>query len=444
MKCPSCGLEIPDDTVICPYCTAHVKKRVRIKTLYILALSLIIVSSVYATLAYTNSGVGVSKIANLSIDDNYRFVHVQGTVTGYPFAYETPYGVSQIGFTISDGTGQLTVKIYSNLVAQAVKEHKVPGLGDWVDVQGTFSYGTRKSLTVNDLYLLQIKHTGYSEENVNSIASATPWTFKNNEPVTLKGNITGVRQYSFGYIATIDNRVDLLIPKAYTALNMLNLRELGSGVVQFYGALLFYQPVKPSSDYTTVNLSEVMKAPESYNRTNVHIPWADVLAKNDTAGTLLIRANETNITVYAKDVRRYRVGDHVEIQGKFVNYHGEWEISVLRKTDFITTPSWEVVAHPSFKVIEKKSYVNETPERLNSLVRISGVVADFRPLSSGYLITLWSNNSSYSVYVENVMSVSGALNSGEKIVVKGMVTEYNGALEIKVRAYTDDSVEVIA
>ncbi len=441
MKCPSCGLEIPDDVEICPYCTAHVKRRVRIRAIYVIALVLILVSGVYGTLAYVNAGVPVSKISSLGIDDNYRFVHVEGVVTGYPFAYETPYGVTQIGFTISDGTGQLTVKIYSDQVEQAVKLGKIPGLGDRVDVSGTFAYSSRKSISVNDVYLLHVYRSDYRSVTVKGISDASPWDFKNYEAVSVRGNITGVRQYSFGDIATIDNGVDLLIPRAYIALHLVDLKNMSSGVVEFYGATLYYQPVKPSSDYQVVNLSDVMKNPEAYNKTNVRVPWALVIDKNKDASTIEVRANNTNITVYARDVSRIRIGSHVEIQGKFVNFHGEWEISAVRKTDFVSTPSWEVVAHPSFKIIEKKNY-GKFPAPVNSFVEMSGVVADYRPLKVGVLVTLWSNNASYSVYVENDGSIRGTLQPGAHVGVHGIVTEYSGQLEIKVRSYTNDYLEV--
>ncbi len=441
MKCPSCGLEIPDDVEICPYCTAHVKRRVRIKSIYIVALVLIIVSATYATLAYADTGVPVRSISSLGVDDNYRFVHVRGTVVGYPYAYETPYGVTQIGFTISDGTGKLTVKIYSNQVQEAVRENKVPALGDKVDVEGTFSYSSRKSLSVNDVYLLNVHHQRYRDVDVHEIADASPWSFESYTAVSFTGNVTGVRQYSFGDIATVDGQVDYLIPRAYLSLHMLDLKKLASGKVKFYGSLLYYRPAKPSSEYQEVNLSKVMENPEAYNRTNIRVPWALVLARDVDNNMLTVSANGTNITVYTRYASKIYVGSHVEIQGRFVNYHGVWEISAVRKTDYVVTPGWEVVAHPDFKIIEEKSY-GSLPAPVNSLVELDGVVADARPLGTGMLLTLWSNNTSYPVYVEDEGSIHGTIGPGAHVVVKGMVTMYRNEIEIKVRAYTLDSVEV--
>ena len=443
MKCPSCGMEIPDDVEICPYCTANVKKRVRIKAIYVVALTLIIVSATYAIFAYTQSGVEISKIGSLSINENYNFVHVRGVVVSYPRTYDSNYGVTQLSFTIDDGTGQITVKIYRDLIPRVVEEHKVPGIGDVVDAQGTFSYGTRKSLTINNVDFLNIEKGKYRGVNLKDVAMASPWDFKNGELIYVEGNITSVKEYSFGYISSIDDSVDLLIPHAYTSLALVNLSKLGSGIARIYGSLEFYQPKDHSSDYIAVNMSEVMKDPEEYNKTNVFVEWAQVVDKDEDNSTIMVNDNGTNVTVYSSyGVKYYDVGDYVQIQGKFVNYHGIWEISVTRKNDYITEPRWEIIMSSQYKIIEEKSYGSDMS--VYSLVELKGVVADYRTLSYGYLVTLWANNQSYDVYIENENSVNGHLDYGSNLVVKGMVTLYNGEKEIKVRAYTLDSVEVVS
>ncbi len=444
MKCPSCGMEIPDDSEICPYCTARVHKRIRIKTIYIVALALLVVAASYATLAFVASEVEISKIADLGLNDNYNFVHVRGTVVDYPRTYDTSYGVEQLSFRISDGTDTLLVKIYRDLVDRVVEENKVPGIGDEVDVQGTFTYGTSKGLIVNNVEFLRVSRVKFSEVPLSEIASASPWDFKNGDAVSVVANITGVREYSFGYIATMDDSLDVLIPRAYTSLSLLNLAELGSGVVRVDGTLQFYEPIKPSSDYVEVNMSEVMSNPGEFNNTNILVRWATVVSKDADSRTLVVNANGTNITVYSsRGVDYYDPGDHVEIQGKFTYYGGAWEISVTRKNDFITEPRWEVIMHPSYGVVEKKNYVENGTMDLYSFVEIRGIVADYRELSSGYLLTLWNGSSSYSVYVENKKSIAGNINYGSEVLVRGIVTLYRGDKEVKVRAYTHDSVEVV-
>ncbi len=439
-------MEIPDDSEICPYCTAHVKKRVRIKSIYVFALILILVSATYAVLAYTSSGVQITKISNLTIDDNYRFVHVRGTVIKYPTAYDSNYGVTQLSFVLSDGSGEITVKIYRDLVDKVVKEHKVPGIGDTVDVEGTFSYGSRKSITVNNVEFLNIYCGTFTPVHIKALAQGSPWDFKNGELVAVEGNITSVREYSFGFISSIDDSVDLIIPHAYTTLGIVDTKLLGSGVVKIYGSLKFYQPKNPSPSYETVNLSKVMKNPESYNKSSIHIPWARVVKQDTKNSAIVVNANGTNVTVYSRHgVAHYSPGDFVEIQGKFTQYNGTWEISVTRSSDFITEPRWEIImSSKQFEIINKKTYSNTTNPQIYSLVEAKGVVADYRDLSAGYLITLWSNNHTYDVYVESVNSVSGKLDYGERVIVKGMVTLYKGEKEFKVRAFTNDSVEVVS
>ncbi len=436
-------MEIPDDAKICPYCTADVKNRVRIKVIYVLALTLIIVSASYAIFAYTQSGVEITKIRNLTINENYNFIHVRGTVVSYPRTYDSNYGVTQLSFMVDDGTGQITIKIYRDLIPTVVKEHKVPGIGDVVDAQGTFSYGRKKSLTINNADFLNVEKGKYESANLRDIANGSPWDFKNGELVYTEGNITSVREYSFGYISSVDDSVDLLVPHAYTSLDLVNLSELGSGIAKIYGSLEFYEPKSHSSDYIAVNMSEVMKNPEEYNKTSVFVEWAKVVDKDEDNSTLVVSDNGTNVSVYSSHgVKYYNLGDYVQIQGKFVNYHGVWEISVARVNDFIIEPRWEIIMDSQYEIIEKKSYGSNMS--VYSLVEMNGVVADYRALSSGYLVTFWSNNHSYDVYVENGDSIKGNFDYGSSVIVKGMITLYNGEEEIKVRAYTEDVMGVIS
>ena len=442
MKCPSCGREIPDDTTICPYCTANVKRRVRIKIIYIVAITLVIVSSFYAFLAYASPGVAITKIGNLGVEQNYNFVHVRGEVVDYPRVYEGDYGVTEVVFTVNDGTGDISVRIYRSLVEKAVEQGKIPGVGDTVDVSGTFSYSTRKSLTVNNIDLLKVMKEKFNPTSLDKIYESPPWALQENFGVTVTGNITGMREYSFGFIATIDEKVDFLIPRAYYSLNMINLKDISSGYVSVDGALQFYEPYTPSIHYPVMNLSEVMKNPEDYNNTNIKILWGEVMDKNEDKRILNVRDNNTNITVYvASGVKYYDVGDHVEIQGKFQYYNGSWEISVIRRNDYVSEPKWEIITHPSYHVIYRKNYTSGDFEMF-SFREIGGIVIDYAHLSSGMSITVWSNNSSYNVYVENPASIKGSVDYGSKVIVKGMVTIYNGEWEIKVRAYSYDTVEV--
>lgn len=445
MICPSCGREIPDDVDICPYCTANVKSRIKIVKFYILAVILIIVGASYATLAYTSSEVPVVKICDLGIGDNYKFVHVRGEVADYPHVYESEYGVSELRITISDGTDELTIKIYRDLIGKMVEENKVPGIGDVVDAQGIFTYTTQKSLTINEAKNFRILSRGsFREMKVNEIASGNPWKFREGDRVWITGNITGVREYSFGYIARIDDSIDVVIPRSYSSLKIVDFRDMGSGVVKIYGVLKFYRSKEPTSSYQEVNLSAIMQNPEKYNGTNVNIRWAEVVEKNESGSTIKIDVNGTTIQVYVGyGVDYYDIGDHVEVAGKFINYYGTWEIKVTRKTDFVSEPKWELVMHPSYALISEKNYEHGNL-KLFELRNITGIVADYRKTGNGISITLWNTNGTYNIYVENIDSVNGKIDYGSKIVVKGMVTMYRGSYEIKVRAFTSDIVEVIS
>ena len=442
MRCPSCGREIPDDSEICPYCTASIKHRVRIKTIYIVALTLIIIGSTYAVLAYTGGEVPITKIRDLGLTDNYNFIRLHGVVDGYPWVYENEYEVTSFRFKLNDGTGTITIKLYSTMIKKMLETGKIPEMGDTVDIKGTYLYSSN-SLVLNNIDYLKIQKPEAKGMDINDIISSAPWDLDDGERIYVDGNITSVREYSFGYICSIDEKLDLLIPRAYYSLDILNLSSMGSGYIRIYGSLQFYRPIQPSSSYEIVNLPELMENPEKYNGSSIRIPWAEVVEKNEDSKMIKIYSNGSYVDVYVRDgVRYYDVGDHVEIQGKFVNYQGNWEISVSRSGDFVSEPKWEVIAGTSYEILQKKNYERNDNLEEFSLREIEGIVVDYRIYTYSAIITVWSDNRSYSVYLESNRMFKG-VDYGKRIIVRGIVTLYNGEPEIKVRPFTEDSVEVI-
>jgi len=100
-----------------------------------------------------------------------------------------------------------------------------------------------------------------------------------------------------------------------------------------------------------------------------------------------------------------------------------------------------LIADPTYKVLEKKDYGLNGPMKEFSLVEIKGKVVDYRMFSYSASLTIWSNNQSYVVYVENKAMVKN-MDYGSSVVIRGIVTFYNGQPEIKVRPFTNDFVEV--
>ncbi len=441
MKCPSCGREIPDDSEICPYCTASIKHRVKIRTIYVIAISLAIIASAYGVLAYYGGEVPVTKIKDLGLTDNYNFIRLHGKVDGYPWVYENDYEVTSFRFKLNDGTGTVTIKLYGDVIKRMVEMKKIPAMGDTVDIKGTYMYSSN-SLILNNIDYLKIERPEHRSIRIDEVINAAPWYYKNGEDVFVDGNITSVREFSFGFICTIDEKFDVLIPRAYYSLGIMNMSDIGSSYVQFYGALQFYQPLQPSDTYKVVDLPNLMEKPSTYNGSYVRITWAKVIERNVLNNTIIVYSNGSSVPVYIRNgVKYYAPGDHVEIQGRFINYKGTWEISVSHKNDFVTEPKWELISDPNYKILQKKQYILNGPMKEFSLVEIRGSVVDYRVFTHSVSITIWSNNRSYMVYVEN-KAMAKNVDYGESIVVRGIVTYYNGQPEIKVRPLTSDFVEV--
>ncbi len=442
MKCPSCGREIPDDSDICPYCTASVKHRVSMRTIYAMAMVLLLLGAAYAVLAYYGEEIPVTDIRDLGLKDNYNFVRIRGYVDGYPWTYENNYEVTSFRFRVNDGTGTITVKLYSTAIKRMLEENKIPEMGDIVDLKGTYLYSSN-SLVINNVDYMSIERGEYREVSLDGLASAPPWEFKEGEKVYVYGNITGVTGYSFGFICSMDEKVDMLVPRAYYSLGVVDLEKMGSGYIRTYGALEFYRPKQPSSSYQVVNLPDLLNNTEEYNGTYVRIPWAQVISKDEDSRTIQVYSNGSQITVYVRDgVRYYDPGDNVEIQGKFINYQGTWEISVSSSSDYVSEPKWEIIAGPRFDVVREKEYEENSTLELFSLREIRGKVIDYSVYTYSALLTVWNENGTYTVYLES-NTMMGNIDYGKEVVVRGIVTEYQGRYEIKVRPFTQDSVEVV-
>ncbi len=442
MKCPSCGKEIPDDSEICPYCTASIKHRVRVKSIYVAALVLLIIGASYGVLAYYGSEIPVTKIRDLGLKDNYNFIRIKGVVDGYPWVYENEYQVTSFRFKVNDGTGSITVKLYSGAIERMMALGNVPEMGDTVDIKGTYLYSSN-SIVVNNPEYMVVEKGDYREISLDELSSAPPWAFTQGEKVVVRGNITGVSGYSFGFICPMDEKVDILIPRAFYSLKILNLSDMGSSVISLYGSLEFYRPIQPSPSYQVVDLPYLLNHTEEFNGTQIRITWAQVLFKDEDSRTIEVESNGSRINVYVRrGVRYYDPGEYVEIQGKFIKYNGSWEISVSDSYDYVSEPRWEVIAGTKYDVVERKEYSDNPNLELFSLREIRGKVVDYTMFTSSALITLWNENGTYTVYVESNTMASG-IDYGMEVLVKGIVTEYQGRYELKLRPFTEDSLEVV-
>ncbi len=150
---------------------------------------------------------------------NYAVVVVQGRVIDIP-SVRVSQGRFSVYFTIDDGTGSLSLRIYDPLAREALAKGLVPGVGDYVKAEvqirviESYTYGIIQSLNT-----MRIKHV-YSMKPLHVDALSNEMV---NKYVEITGSITGVRKTSRGlylvYINTNSSTITVVIPNYLEYVN---------------------------------------------------------------------------------------------------------------------------------------------------------------------------------------------------------------------------------
>ncbi|MFN8597137.1 MAG: OB-fold nucleic acid binding domain-containing protein [Anaerolineae bacterium] len=131
--CPSCGRD-PGPNDVCPHCGADLKRRLRIRTLGLIAIGLAILGVVMLWFFATRAPVARVSIAELQATSNYAYVQIDGVVSRVPNYNATAQSLT---FWVRDVSGELLVSAYRATVADLIAAERVPMPGDTVVVQGT-------------------------------------------------------------------------------------------------------------------------------------------------------------------------------------------------------------------------------------------------------------------------------------------------------------------
>ncbi len=140
---------------------------------------------------------------------NYAVVVVEGNITETPSVRVDNQGRFAVYFTINDGTGSISARIYDPLARKALALGKVPGVGDHVKAElqirvlETYTYGIVQSLDT-----LKITHI-YDIQKPKPVASIS--TDMVGEYVEINGSIVSVRKTSSGlYLINVNTGLDTI------------------------------------------------------------------------------------------------------------------------------------------------------------------------------------------------------------------------------------------
>ena len=385
--------------------------------------------------------VSVNSLINNPSEYMGKKVHVLGV-----FGYGSNYS-----FYLVNDSGAKGVRVYAE---PGAARPNLIDYGDKVEVVGRFTaYKNEMEIKVSNEsgeYIAVIGHGGNIEyENVND----TTWVNYNNSFVHMISKVTKVYasyKYEIG---------DIVVYISFNA-NSTGSPAVGD-VFEVRGFLTYYYSSKygygyheiyvrnntgdfsryVSSNYTNVSLSCVIKNPDAYNGSAIHIPEAYVVNANVSwSFDIGTSSNSTHtLRVY---VEKGGVIDgmifnsaKLELWGTLTLYHGDWEFKIRNATE----DKILVLSRPVYKDVPVEELLANPSSYNGSNVHSWGIISWlYKNASSNFtLFGLFHNGSEVKVVGFNGSNLTGIV-EGYYVDVYGEFTYYEGEWELKVRPYSYD------
>lgn len=184
--CPSCGRFVGPYEA-CPYCGARQAPRLSLRAVKWGALLLATVGLALLWMAAVQAPLPRISIAQVSATMNFAYVEIAGRVVRAPtYNPDSRY----LSFTVDDGTAQMRVWAFRNVVDDLRAREQIPGLGDRVVVAGTLRVREEDiSLTLNLPEHLEILRPEAEGRTIGSITAADAL-----RRVRVRGQVWDVRE----------------------------------------------------------------------------------------------------------------------------------------------------------------------------------------------------------------------------------------------------------
>jgi DNA/RNA endonuclease YhcR with UshA esterase domain len=185
-QCPSCGRFVGPYEV-CPYCGARQAPRLSLRAVKWGAILLATVGLALLWIAAARAPLPHISIQQAAATMNFAYVEIAGQVVRSPTYNPDSRSLS---FTVDDGTGQMRVWAFRDVVDKLRAAGRIPGLGDRVTVAGTLRVREEDvSLTLNVPEHLEIGRAAAEERAIGSITAADAL-----RRVRVRGQVWDVRE----------------------------------------------------------------------------------------------------------------------------------------------------------------------------------------------------------------------------------------------------------
>ncbi len=441
--CSSCGRFIGPYEA-CPYCGARQAPRVSLRAVKWAAILLATVGLALLWFVATRAPLPHISINQATSTMNFAYVEIAGQVVRGPTCNPDSQSLS---FTVDDGSGQMRVWAFRDVVEKLRAQGRIPGLGDHVVVAGTLRAREDDiSLTLNVPEHLDVLRPEAEERTISSITADDVL-----QRVRVRGQVWDIHEpYSGLTLITLRDATGAIDVAVDSSLQWLTggLRPLEIGQsVEVIATVSLYrntpQLVPPSArDIApipeTVPIAEeraIGDLTASDDGRMVTVRGTVEQARTFSAGYRLVLNDGTgSVTVVLwQDIYRalpdpssLKEGAEVEVTGEVSRYRGELEIIPSRPRDVVV----HTVAPPA-RVLPIGALEGEPP---GSLVTVEGAIVAADSFREGFRLTLSDGSGQVtlllwlSVYDE--MAGAADLREGAWVQATGTLEEYEGQREV--------------
>ena len=418
------------------------QKKLDVSKLKLVSLIIAVLGVAVVLIAAQSAQAPMAKVSDVygNYLMNYAVVRVEGNVTTVPYVSDSG-GKLSITFTISDGSGNIDVRVYSPVAERMIREGKIPMPGDRVEaeiqlrVRETYTYGMLQYLDG-----LKFISKDYSErpEKVTSLSADMAYKY-----VETSGIIESPNEVGSGLLFDVDTgsgKVSVLIPKVLYAIE--NAPNITAGdQVTVAGIVYLYKGSSPEivvRDLSAVKVSSPEQSgPVPLNELSKH-----------TGETVAVQGTLETIS-YDSSSREYLVtisGDGTEITAvssrealSSINPLTAGSGSTIRAVGMVTSngtlrvSKFEVIKPVAPRIVKVSSLGEDDVGRI---AVVEGNIAGTAQIGSNLKLTVNDGTGQITVFIpapalgELDETTKANLKKGLGVRIGGYVENYKGTLEI--------------
>ena len=441
--CPSCGRFVGPYEA-CPYCGARQAPRVSLRAVKWGAILLATVGLALLWIAAARAPLPHISIQQAAATMNFAYVEIAGQVVRSPTYNPNSRSLS---FIVDDGTGQMRVWAFRDVVDKLRAAGRIPGLGDRVIVAGTLRVREENaSLTLNVPEHLEIGRAAAEERAIGSITAADAL-----RRVRVRGQVWDVHEpYSGLTLITLRDAtgaVDIAVDASLCYLTGdFRPPEVGQSL-EVIAAVSLYRnrpQLVPSSVQDIVPLAEAV--PVAKKRSIGSLSAADEgrlvtvqgtiqQAEPFSAGYRMTLDDGTgsatvllwnNLYRALPDPSSLRTDAELEVTGEVTIYRNTLEIIPVRPRDVVL-----LTGFPSARPLSIGALADQP---LGGIVTVEGTVIAAKSFQNGFRLTLDDGTGQVVLLLwlsaYDKLTDPARLQTGTRVRATGQLDEYRGQREV--------------